>query len=47
MGQYQEDPGQTLLARVEELIDEVSFVPDVARKQVRGFELTKRGLLSE
>ena len=35
MGQQQENPSQTLLGRVEKLVDEIRFVSDVARKQMR------------
>jgi hypothetical protein len=31
----EENPSQTLLARVEKLIDEIRFVSDVARQQMR------------
>ncbi len=34
MSEQQKNTGQSLLARVEELIHQVLFVPDVARKQV-------------
>ena len=34
MSQQQQHPGQTLLAGVEELIDQIRFVSDVARKQM-------------
>ena len=35
MSKQQENPSQTLLARVEKLIDEIRFVSDVARQQMR------------
>jgi hypothetical protein len=34
MSQQQEHSGQTLLAGVEKLIDQIRFVADVARKQI-------------
>ena len=33
MGEQQKDPGQPLLARIEKLINQIFFVPDVPRKQ--------------
>ena len=34
MSEQQEDPGETLFARVKKLVHEIRFVSDVARKQM-------------
>ena len=47
MSKQQKNPSQTLLARVEKLIDQVFFVSDVARKQMRDEQLRDVVLLVE
>jgi hypothetical protein len=45
VSQQQENPGQTSFAGVEELTDEIRFVPDVAVQQVGDEQLRDAGRL--
>ena len=44
MSQQQKHAGQSLLAGIEKLVDEILFVADIARQQIRYEHFGKRGL---